>query len=114
MPKILRLAILHMLLAVASGYLIGMSVFGVGFSSSEAAKDTYSIIVYVWQALNAPAGLYVFDAQNVDWNLFLLLQMVTSFIWANVIAFVAFGWKAYRHNQSLHRTPKRLPPFRRR
>ena len=87
-----------MLLAIASGYVLGMGVLGVGFSGSEAAKDTYGIVVYAWQALNAPAGLYVFHAQNVDWTLFLLLQVVTSFIWANLIALAISAWKTYAHN----------------
>lgn len=94
MPGILTLTALHMFIAVAGGYVLGMSVFGVGFSSSEAVKNTYSILVYAWQVLNAPAGLYALHAQAPDWRLFGVLQVMTSFLWANVVAIVISHGKA--------------------
>ena len=114
MPKILTLTLFHLVVAVATGLVLGMGVLGVGFSDSALAKSAYTILVYAWQVLNAPAGVYFFHAQPPNLALFGGLQLITSFLWANVIAMSVARWKAYRHNQSLHRTPKRLPPFWRR
>lgn len=114
MPKIVIITALHLIIALMSGYMLGMSVFAVGFSDSETTKNMYRILVYAWQVLNAPAGVYVLQVKSINWAVFGVLQLLTSFIWANVFALAASHWKANRHNQSLHRTPKRLPPFWRR
>lgn len=98
MPRIVIITALHLVFALVSGYVFGMSVFGVGFSDSEATKTTYRFLVYVWQVLNAPAGIYVFKANSIDWAEFGTLQLLTSFLWANVIALVASHRKAHRHN----------------
>lgn len=113
MPKIVIITGLHLIIAMVSGYLIGMSVFAVGLSDSEVAKTAYGFLAYAWQALNAPAGVYAFQAKSINWAVFGALQLLTSFLWANVIAAVS-RWKANRQNHSLHRMPKRLPPFGRR
>jgi len=47
MPRIVIITALHLIIALLSGYVLGMSVFGVGFSDSEAAKITYRILVYM-------------------------------------------------------------------
>jgi hypothetical protein len=114
MPRIVVITALHLIIALVSGYVLGMSILGVGFSDSEATKTTYSFLVYTWQVLNAPAGVYVFQAKSINWAVFGGLQLLTSFLWANVIAIVASHWKANRHNPPLHLTQKRLPPFYRR
>jgi hypothetical protein len=103
MPKIASITALHLIIALVSGYVLGMSVFGVGFSDSEAIKTTYRVFVYAWQVLNAPAGVYVFQVKTLNWGVFGVLQLLTSFLWANVIAIVASRWETNRHNQSLHR-----------
>ena len=86
MPRIVIITALHMIVALASGLVLGMSVFAVGFSGSEAAKTTYSFFVYAWQVLNAPAGVYVAQEKSINWSVFFGLQLITSFFWANVIA----------------------------
>lgn len=106
MPRIVVITALHLIIALVSGYVLGMSILGVGFSDSEATKTTYSFLVYTWQVLNAPAGVYVFQAKSINWAVFGGLQLLTSFLWANVIAIVASHWKANRHNQPLHLTQK--------
>jgi hypothetical protein len=76
-------------------------VFGVGFSDSATAHGTYNALVILWQALNAPAGIYLLQASSPNWGIWCALQALTSFLWANAFAFGASFWKAARHNKPL-------------
>ena len=97
MPKILILTLAHMTLAIVSGLVLGLGVFGVGFSDSATVRGTYDALVILWEVLNAPAGIYVLNISTPDWLLWGVLQSATSFLWANAFAIVASFWKARRH-----------------
>ena len=96
MPKILILTSVHMTLAIVSGLVLGLGVFGVGFSDSAAVRGTYDSLVILWEVLNAPAGIYVLNISEPDWRLWGVLQLITSFLWANSFAIVASFWKTRR------------------
>lgn len=104
MPKILILTLAHMTLAIASGLVLGLGVFGVGFSDSTTDRGAYDALVILWKVLNAPAGIYVLHVSPPDWLLWGVLQLGTSFLWANVLALVASIWKARRHHKPLEPT----------
>lgn len=103
MPKIVIITVLHLILALAGGYALGMSVFAAGFSSSEGLKSTYSFLAYAWQVLNAPAGVYAFHAKTISWLVFGALQLLTSFLWANALAILWSCYKGNWHNLSFKR-----------
>jgi hypothetical protein len=103
-PKILILTLAHMTLAIVSGLVLGLGVFGVGFSDSTTVRGTYDVFVILWKVLNAPAGIYVLHVSAPNWLPWGVLQLVTSFLWANVFALVASIWKARRHNKPLEPT----------
>lgn len=104
MPKILVITLIHMTVAVVSGVVLGLSVFGVGFSDSSMVHETYSVLVVFWQILNAPAGIYALQVTEPNWAAFVLLQAFTSFVWANALAVMISCWKARRHNKPLEPT----------
>ena len=89
MPKIITITIAHMLLMLVSGFFIGMLVFGVGFSGSTTVKEGYAILVWLWKILNAPASFF----SDVNIYLYLFIQLITSFIWANIFAIC---WSVYK------------------
>ncbi len=94
MPKILLLTLAHAVAAIICGLMLGLSIFGVGFSDSALTHASYSILVIIWEILNAPAGIYILQVSEPSGGLWLLLQVLTSFLWANSYALVASYWKA--------------------
>ena len=104
MPKMLVITLVHMTVAVVSGLVLGVSVFGVGFSDSSEVRETYSMLVILWQVLNAPAGIYVLKVAEPNWAVFASLQVITSFVWANAFGLMFSFWKARRHNKPLEPT----------
>ena len=98
MPKILILTLTHMTLAIFRGLVLGLGVFGVGFSDSTSARGMYDALVILWASLNAPAGIYILHVSEPNWPLWGGLQLVTSFLWANAFAFVVSFWKASSSN----------------
>jgi hypothetical protein len=96
MPKILILTLAHMTLAIASGLVLALGVFGVGFSDSATVRGTYDVLLMLWQVLNAPAGIYVLHISTPNWPLWGVFQLATSFFWANAFAIVASWWWAHR------------------
>lgn len=96
MPKILILTLAHITLAIVSGLALGLGVFGVGFSDSSTVRGTYDALIVLWQVLNAPAGIYVLQFSTPNWPLWGVIQLATSFFWANVFAIVASFWKVHR------------------
>jgi len=86
MPKILIITIVHLLFAVVSGLFIGLVVFGVGFSDSASTKEIYGWLVQAWKIFDYPAS-YILDHPNSNGFLFIGIQLVTSFVWANIYAF---------------------------
>ena len=96
MPKILILTLAHMTLAIVSGLALGLGVFGVGFSDSATVRGMYDALIILWQVFNTPAGIYVLQISTPNWPLWGVIQLATSFFWANAFAFVASLWKAHR------------------
>ncbi|HEY6095238.1 MAG TPA: hypothetical protein VIU93_09840 [Gallionellaceae bacterium] len=99
MPMLLKLTLLHLIVALMSGYLIAISVLGIGFSDSGVAKSAYTFFVYVWQALNAPAGIYFYQSKTLDLALFGFLQLLTSFSWSYMFVKSVSRWKAYKRSK---------------
>ena len=87
MPKIVIITFAHLVVAVTSGILIGMMVFSVGFSDSETLKESYNWVVILWKILNAPAS-YVLEHPDSNGFIYIFIQIITSFLWANIYAFV--------------------------
>ncbi len=104
MPKLLIATLVHMTVAIVSGLILGLSVFGVGFSDSKMLHGTYSVLVVLWEALNAPAGIYVLKVAEPNWAVFGALQVITSFIWTNTIGLMVSFLKVRRHNKPLEQT----------
>ena len=101
MPKILVITLVHMTVAVVIGLILGLGVFGVGFSDYKMLHDTYSVLVFLWQVLNAPAGIYALHVTEPSLTVFGLLQAITSFVWANAYGLMVSLWKARKHNKPL-------------
>ena len=74
---------------ITSGIFIGLMVFGVGFSDSNTIKQGYELLIWLWKILNAPASF--FASGNV--YVYLTIQLITSFIWANIYAIL---WSKYK------------------
>jgi len=83
MSKILTITFLHLAIFVIGGLLLGVEVLGVGFSDSATLKVGYKWLVNIWKILNAPAS-YIFYYPKSNGVIYLLVQLVTSFIWANI------------------------------
>ena len=96
MPKIAILTLAHMTLAIVSGLVLGLGVFGAGFSDSATVRGTYDMLLILWQILNAPAGIYVLHISTPNWPLWGVIQLATSFFWANAFAIVASLWRTHR------------------
>lgn len=96
MPKIVLITIAHLMLATGSGLMLGLGVFGAGFSDSSAVHSGYTVLVMIWQILDAPAGPYILHATSPNGWLLSLLQLLTSFIWANIVVLILALWKARR------------------
>ena len=74
---------------ITSGLFIGLMVFGVGFSDSAAIKEGYTLLVWLWKILNAPASFFISGNSIV----YLIVQLITSFLWANIYALL---WSKYK------------------
>ncbi len=85
-----------MTLAIVSGLVLGLGVFAAGFSDSTTMHETYSGLVVLWQLLNAPAGIYALQVAAPDAVIYGLLQLVSSFIWANGYMLIVYYWKLRR------------------
>lgn len=83
--------------------MLGLISLSVGFSDSTQFRSLYNALVVVWEIFNAPAGLYLLRVQQPNWALFGVLQLFTSFLWANLIALFISKWKAHRHNTAVKR-----------
>jgi len=107
MPKIVIIAVLHALILGVGGFFLNLLVFGIGFSDSFIVREGYLWIIYLWKILNAPSSFLVnYDETNI--LIWLPVQMLTSFIWANIYA---LAWSVLtRHNKSLQATPKSDAP----
>lgn len=90
-----------MIVAVVSGLVLGLSVLGVGFTDSSTVRETYSALVILWQVFNAPAGIYILHVTVPNWTAFGLLQVVTSFVWANALGLMVSFWKARMQNKPM-------------
>ena len=103
MPTILTITIIHAVLFGLGGLVLGLMVFGVGFSESELIKIGYGWLFKLWQILNAPASYLTYYTDINVW-LWIPTQIITSFVWANIYAFL---WSLIRgHNKSSKPTPK--------
>ena len=67
-------------------------VFGVGFSESVAVKEGYVWLVNIWKLSNFPAT-YIFYYPDSSGIIYIIIQTLTSFIWANIYAFI---WSKYK------------------
>ena len=100
MPKILIVTVIHGLLFGLGGIVLGLMVFGVGFSESDAIKYGYTWIVRIWEVLNNPAASYFLHTVEPSLWIGIPLQLLTSFIWANIFLLIwSFITKRIKKNR---------------
>lgn len=73
--------------------LLGLMVFSVGFSDSITMKEGYVWLVNIWKLLNIPAS-YIFYYPNNNVIIYIVIQLLTSFVWANIYVLIWSKCKA--------------------
>jgi len=104
MPRIVTITIAHLVITIASGLLLGLSALGIGFTEFSATCDVYAVLTLIWQALNAPAGIYLLHSSPPNWTIWVGLQLFTSFLWANVFVLGVSALSKRRHDKPFEPT----------
>lgn len=83
MPAIFIITIIHAVIFALAGLLLGLTVFAIGFSEPSAINEGHAWLFAIWQVLNAPASFLTYYSGVSGW-LWAPVQLLTSFIWANL------------------------------
>jgi len=92
MPRILVIMILHLLIFGLGGLMFDAMAVGAGYADAATEQQVYAWLAQLWHIFNAPAGYLFYSLADYRW-VWILIQLVTSFVWANIYALLWSLWK---------------------